>query len=238
MKATSEAKARAVEAMFSSIARRYDLLNHLLSLGFDISWRKFAVAKFGRPEGKAYLDVACGTGDLSLALARAGDGTARVTGCDFSRKMVEIGASKVIREGLDGRVRLEFGDALNLSYQDNSFDGSMCAFGVRNFADLEKGLSEMIRVVKPGGRVVILEFTTPSNRLIAAAYKFYFTKALPFIGGLVSGNRSAYEYLPDSVYKFPTPPRLSATLKGLGMEGVEFFPLTFGICGVHTGVKS
>lgn len=238
MKTTTETKARAVEAMFTSIARRYDLLNHLLSLGLDISWRKSAVAMFERPGGKAYLDVACGTGDLSLALARAGDGATRVTGCDFSRKMVEIGAAKVGREGLDGRVRLEFGDALNLSYPDNSFDGSMCAFGVRNFADLERGLSEMIRVVKPGGRVVILEFTTPSNRVIAAGYKFYFTRALPFIGGLVSGNRAAYEYLPDSVYKFPTPPRLSATLEGLGLEQVGFSPLTFGICGVHTGVKA
>ena len=237
MKITDDAKAKSVEAMFSSIAHRYDFLNHLLSLGFDITWRKKAAACFPDLRGKKILDVACGTGDLAITIAKAGAETTEITAGDFSREMIEIGKAKIKKADLDGRIVMEFSDALNLAYQDNSFDGVTCAFGVRNFVDLDRGLSEMTRVLKRGGRIVILEFTTPSNPFFGALYKFYFTRMLPAVGGLFSGNRDAYKYLPDTVYKFPAPASLSAMLKRLGLDRVEFSPLTFGICGIHTGVK-
>ncbi|MDH5478788.1 MAG: bifunctional demethylmenaquinone methyltransferase/2-methoxy-6-polyprenyl-1,4-benzoquinol methylase UbiE [Nitrospinota bacterium] len=234
----TDQKAEAVERMFSSIAPRYDLLNHFLSLGFDIRWRKRAVGAFpGGVAGKNILDVACGTGDLALALARAGDDATRVTGGDFSSNMLAIGGEKVAKAGLGARLTLEFLDALKIEHPDGAFDGVTCAFGVRNFADLDRGLLEMARILKPGGRMVILEFTTPTNRVIAAAYRLYFTRILPFIGGLISGNRGAYEYLPDTVYKFPTPDQLSARIAKLGLAEVGFTPLTFGICGIHTAIK-
>lgn len=229
-----EIKARAVREMFSSIAHRYDFLNHLLSFGMDIRWRKRAVRCFGGLESKRILDVACGTGDLAIALAGAG---AEVVGGDFSGEMIAIGEEKVTRKGLSDRVRLERADALNLPYADAEFDGVTCAFGVRNFADLDRGLREMARTMKKGGRVVILEFTTPANPFMAALYRLYFTGILPVIGGIVSGRKSAYEYLPDSVYKFPAPPELAARMEAAGFANVAHIPLTLGICGIHTGVK-
>ncbi|VAX20307.1 Demethylmenaquinone methyltransferase [hydrothermal vent metagenome] len=237
MKITGEAKAKSVEAMFSSIAHRYDFLNHLLSLGLDITWRKKATACFSDLRAKKILDVACGTGDLAITIARAGDQTTEITAGDFSREMIEIGKAKIKKADLDGAVTMEFSDALNLAYHDNSFDGVTCAFGVRNFADLDRGLSEMTRVLKPGGRMVILEFTQPSNPVFGALYKFYFTRILPAVGGFLSGDKDAYKYLPDTVYRFPAPDKLSALLERLGLSRVEFKPLTFGICGIHTGVK-
>jgi len=234
----TQAKARAVEEMFSSIASRYDLLNHLLSMGFDIRWRKKAVAAFtDGVKGKKILDLACGTGDLAIALARAGDDSTTVIGGDFSANMLAIGEDKVQKAGLSARLTLELMDALAIAQRDGEFDGVTCAFGVRNFADLDAGLAEMARVLKPGGRLVILEFTTPENRLISSAYRHYFTRILPRIGGLISGNRSAYEYLPDTVYKFPTPAQLTEKLTSIGFEQVEFKLLTFGVCGLHTGLK-
>ncbi len=223
--------------MFSSIAGWYDFLNHLLSLGLDISWRKKTAACFDDLEGKHILDLACGTGDLAITIATAGGGSTRVTGGDFSRKMIDVGVAKVRKLGLSDQVDLVFADALNLQYGDAVFDGVTCAFGVRNFADLDRGLEEMSRVLAPGGRMVILEFTTPSNRLFAALYRFYFTRVLPFVGGIISGNRSAYKYLPDSVYKFPTPHELEKKLCGVGMDQVRTIPLSFGICSIHTGIK-
>jgi len=234
---TTQSRARAVEAMFSSIARWYDFLNHFLSLGLDITWRKKAAARLGPAlAGGAILDLACGTGDLSIAIARAGK-AALITGGDFSEPMLAIARAKAARLKLDGRIILEKADALNLHYPDGAFDGVTCAFGVRNFADLDLGLSQMARVTKPGGRLVILEFTTPSNRLAGALYRFYFTRVLPLLGGLISGNRGAYQYLPDTVYAFPSPPELARRIERAGFGAVEFTPLTFGICGIHSAVK-
>ena len=234
---STEARANAVREMFSSIAHRYDFLNRLLSFRQDVRWRKKAVASLGPLSGRTFLDIACGTGDLSIAIAEAGGESASVVGGDFSPEMVEIGLQKVETKNLAGRVRLERADALSLPYPDNSFDGVTCAFGVRNFADLDRGLKEMARVIKPGGRMVILEFTTPTSPLMAFFYRLYFTRVLPAIGGVVSGKRSAYEYLPDSVYKFPSPPELAEKIKSAGMASVSFAPLTFGICGIHSGTK-
>lgn len=221
--------------MFSSIAHRYDFLNHLLSMGVDIVWRKQAVAQLGSLDGRSFLDVACGTGDLSIEIAMAGAG--KVTGGDFSDNMITIGREKVKKNGLDGKITVEFADALNLPYSDAQFDGATCAFGARNFADLDRGLNEMARVVKPGGRLVILEFTTPSNPLFAEVYRLYFTRILPLVGGIFSGMKSAYEYLPDSVYKFPAPAEFSSRIEKAGFTDVRFTPLTLGICGIHSGVR-
>ena len=237
MKNVTETKAEAVREMFSAIAHRYDMLNHLLSFGIDITWRKRAVACFGDGYTGEFLDIACGTGDLSIAIAEGGSGGARVLGGDFSERMVEIGREKMKNKGLEGRITLELADALNLTYADGRFDGVTCAFGVRNFADLDRGLWQMARVLKKGGRMVILEFTTPQNMFFAAIYRFYFTRVLPLVGGMISGRKSAYEYLPDSVYRFPTPRETLRKLEDLGLEKTEFIPLTFGICGIYTGVK-
>ncbi|VAX21948.1 Demethylmenaquinone methyltransferase [hydrothermal vent metagenome] len=233
----SEAKASAVREMFSAIAYRYDFLNHFLSLGIDITWRKKAVREFADMEGENFLDVACGTGDMSIELVKASHKSARVTGIDFSPEMVKIGQDKMERRGLKDRIDLDIGDALDMRFGDDFFDGSMCAFGVRNFAELATGLKEMARVIKPGGRMVILEFATPTNRFIASLYKFYFTRILPLIGGMVSGKKQAYTYLPDSVYKFPTPKKLAQKMEEAGLCEVRFTRLTFGICAIHTGVK-
>lgn len=234
----TDSKANAVREMFTGIAHRYDFLNHFLSLGIDKRWRKKAVAEFGDVSNKKYLDIACGTCDLSVELASRSNLSTKITAADFSEGMLEIGASKVANLKLSGTITVEHGDALNLKYENDSFDGTMCAFGVRNFADVARGLNEMSRVIKSGGRVVILEFTTPQNRIIASLYKLYFTKILPTIGGIVSGKKSAYSYLPDSVYKFPTAPNFSKMMEDAGFTDIVFTPLTFGICGIHTGVKS
>ncbi|MBF0171069.1 MAG: bifunctional demethylmenaquinone methyltransferase/2-methoxy-6-polyprenyl-1,4-benzoquinol methylase UbiE [Nitrospinae bacterium] len=236
--AAPEAKAAAVNTMFTAIAPRYDLLNHLLSFGVDLWWRKVGTEALGPlGPGQTALDLACGTGDFALQIARV-NREANVVGADFVEPMVEIARHKGAAAGLAHRVRFEQGDAMGLRYADASFDGITCAFGVRNFGDLQKGLAEMARVITPGSRMVILEFTTPTNRLFGALYRFYFTKVLPFLGGLLSGRRSAYEYLPDSVYKFPDPPAFIRMLEEAGLTEVTFRPLTFGICGLYAGTRA
>jgi len=231
-----EKNAEAVRGMFDDIAHRYDFLNHFLSFGVDILWRKEAVACFESLAGKHIFDIACGTGDLSLTLAEANP-TVSVVAADFSEGMVAIGKEKILKRGLATRISITTGDALAITHDDESFDGVTCAFGVRNFADLERGLTEMARVLKPGGRMVILEFTTPRNRLIGLFYRLYFTRILPILGGLISGKKSAYTYLPDTVYAFPKPPELVALLEKVGLEQVSYRPLTFGISCIHTGLK-
>ncbi len=235
--APPEEKAAAVNKMFSAIAPRYDLLNHLLSFGVDLWWRKIGTDALGPiVAGEKAFDIACGTGDFALAIAKK-NREADVVGADFVEPMVEIARHKAADAGLAKRVRFEQGDAMNLRYDDGSFHGITCAFGVRNFGDLQKGLNEMARVITPGSKMVILEFTQPTNPLFAAFYKFYFTKVLPFLGGLLSGRRSAYEYLPDSVYKFPAPDRFMAMLEEAGLADVSVRPLTFGVCGLYVGTK-
>jgi len=230
-------KAASVNTMFSAIAPRYDLLNHLLSFGFDIVWRKRATKALGRlGVGESALDIACGTGDLTIEIARR-NREATVIGADFVTAMVELARLKVGRKGLAGRVSMEQGDAMSLRFADATFDGVTCAFGVRNFGDLQRGLNEMARVLKPGGRMVILEFTQPESRLFGVLYKYYFTRVLPFVGGVISGRRSAYEYLPDSVYQFPNPAAFSAMLEAAGLERVSYETLTFGVCALHCGVR-
>lgn len=223
--------------MFAGIAGRYDLLNHLLSGNTDKRWRRL-VARRLRPalsaEGSRALDVACGTGDLALALAE--EGCARVVGADFCRPMLEIAARKA--SGADSpEIPFVEGDALSLPFADGTFDAVTIAFGLRNLASVESGLEELFRVLKPGGRAAVLEFSRPVVPGFRGLFQFYFTRVLPRLGGLVSGSRGAYEYLPDSVKRFPDQKRLAAMMREAGFVEVEFKNLTGGIAALHMGTR-
>jgi demethylmenaquinone methyltransferase/2-methoxy-6-polyprenyl-1,4-benzoquinol methylase len=221
--------------MFGRIAGRYDLLNHLLSGNFDKAWRRLAVRTL-RPslvEGARVLDVACGTGDLSLALAAAG--TASVVGLDFCRPMLEIARRKA--DAVSRTIPFIEGDALRLPFADESFDVVTIAFGLRNLASVGGGLRELLRVLKAGGRVAVLEFSSPVVPGFSAVFRFYMTRVLPRVGGLLSGSRAAYEYLPDSVSRFPDQERLAALMREAGFEGVEYRNLTGGIAALHAGTR-
>lgn len=224
-----------VKRIFSEIAPRYDLLNHLLSAGVDRSWRTRAVDRLGweAHPGGTYLDACAGTFDLSVELADREEFSGTVVASDFARPMLVEGGEK-----LAGRPVLPVcGDALRLPFPDRSFHGAMVAFGVRNLADLEGGLSELWRVLRPGGRLVILEFTLPPNPLVRAGYLFYFTRILPLLGRIVSGHPWAYSYLPASVREFPEPPVLGSLLEEAGFRRAEWELLTLGIAAVHVGFK-
>ncbi len=220
---------------FDEIAHRYDLLNRLLSFGVDQLWRKKLVKNL--PLGSEYhiLDVATGTADLALMAARRQG--CRVTGCDVSEKMMAIGRQKIRHKNLDERITLLSGAAENLPFESNTFDAAMVAFGVRNFNNLIKGLSEMQRVVKPGGIILVLEFSIPENHIFKALYLFYFLKLLPFLGGLISGNRRAYEYLPESVLKFPQGQEFLELLQNAGFHQTTCETLTLGIASLYRGIK-
>lgn len=228
---------RAVKAMFSDIAGRYDLLNHVLSLNIDKRWRRKVrriLANDLERNDAIVLDIACGTGDLAIELAT--DANAKVIGTDFCRPMLAIADKKAATSGKP----LPFieADAMSLSFPDNSFDAATIAFGLRNLPNFENGLREMFRVLKPGGRLVVLEFSTPVLPGFREAFNFYFLKILPRIGGLVSGSRSAYEYLPDSVSKFPDQKALVDMMSSVGFSSVTFSNLTGGIAAIHVGVKA
>ena len=222
--------------MFGRIAGRYDLLNHLLSGNVDKSWRRLVARTLSSSlvDGARALDVACGTGDLSLTLARVG--AAKVVGLDFCRPMLEIARRKADGGFARGLPFVE-GDALRLPFADESFDVVTIAFGLRNLAGVEEGLRELLRVLKAGGRVAVLEFSSPVVPGFRGLFRFYFTRVLPRVGGLVSGSRGAYEYLPDSVSRFPDQKGLAALMLEAGFEGVEYRNLTGGIAALHTGTR-
>ena len=219
--------------MFAGIAARYDLLNHLLSGNVDKRWRRRVAAKL-RPAlgpGARVLDVACGTGDLSLEVAEAH--AAQVVGLDFCRPMLDVAARKA---GAGGRaIPFVEGDALHLPFADGAFDAVTIAFGLRNLASVADGLRELLRVTKRGGAVAILEFSRPVVPGFSALFRLYFTCLLPLVGGLVSGSRGAYEYLPDSVSRFPAQQELAGMMRAAGFAEVEFENLTGGIAALHTG---
>ncbi len=230
----TEAKARKVRAMFGDIAPRYDLLNRLLSGGVDQRWRRLAVRLATEKAPRRILDVATGTGDVALLLKRARP-EAEVVGADFTPQMLELARAKAERAGVD--VRFVEADALALPFADASFDALTVAFGFRNFADYERGLAEFYRVLAPGGRAVILEFPPPPEGLLGRAYRFYFWRLLPWIGGVVSGRPEAYRYLPSSVERFPEPERLAEMMRAAGFAEVRWRRLTGGIAAVHVGDK-
>jgi demethylmenaquinone methyltransferase/2-methoxy-6-polyprenyl-1,4-benzoquinol methylase len=228
--------AKAVRAMFSGIAGRYDLLNHVLSLNIDKRWRRLVRQKL-QPildDPKALvLDVACGTGDLSIELQS--HAKAKVIGTDFCRPMLAVAAEKNGPNSLS--IPYIEGDAMSLGFADDSFDAVTIAFGLRNLSNFRDGLAELRRVLKPRGRLVVLEFSSPVIPGFRQLFNFYFTRVLPRIGGAVSGSRGAYEYLPDSVSKFPDQRHLAALMRETGFDNVEYSNLTGGIAAIHTGTK-
>lgn len=220
--------------MFATIAARYDLLNHLLSGNIDKRWRRLVAEALSEILAKSdarVLDVACGTGDLSLTLFEGGE--ARIVGLDFCRPMLDIAVSKVSRSGFS--LPFVEGDALDLPFADYSFEAATIAFGLRNLTSVEAGFKELLRVLKPGGRVAVLEFSKPDIALLRSIFKIYFTKLLPLLGGLISGSKSAYQYLPDSVSHFPNQRELSSLMAETGFEEVTFRNLTGGIVALHLG---
>jgi demethylmenaquinone methyltransferase/2-methoxy-6-polyprenyl-1,4-benzoquinol methylase len=221
--------------MFANISARYDLLNHLLSGNMDNRWRHKVSKRLEKliGEGGAVLDVACGTGDLSFELSK--NLRARVVGTDFCRPMLEVAQLKASKE--KRMVPFIEGDALHLPFAENAFDGATIAFGLRNLASFEGGLKELLRVVKPGGAVVVLEFSTPTWSGFRALFNFYFHRVLPLVGGALSGSKSAYKYLPESVTRFPDQQKLAALMRSVGFEKVGYSNLTGGIAAIHFGAK-
>lgn len=229
---------RRIQTMFSAIAPRYDLLNRTLSLGVDCYWRKRAISRLRQgPEGR-YLDIATGTGDVALEYFQRSDWKpAQVCALDFSPNMLDRARVKIENRGLAGQIPLFCGAAEALPFRDRSFDGITVAFGVRNFADVEKGLHEMERVLKPGGRAVILEFSMPREKILETTYRYYFDHILPRIGRWVSGHPSAYSYLPQSVEQFPVREAFLDLMKSAGFDQVACRDLTFGIVTLYVGRK-
>lgn len=223
--------------MFDSIAGDYDALNHILSLDVDKIWRKKALKQIvDAPAPVQVLDLACGTGDFSIAIAKALTG-GHVTGVDLSEGMLAVMREKVDKAELNGMISIEEGDGENLRFPDNTFDRVTIAFGIRNFEDRPKGLREMLRVLKPGGRLVILELSRPENKVIRWFYDLYFLHILPKIGGKVSGDKAAYAYLPASVAAFPGKKEFTATMREAGFRTVTHKAFTLGICRMYTGEK-
>lgn len=228
---SGSAREAQVQTIFSEIAPRYDLLNHVLSMNIDRAWRRKAVARLGWEENPAgrYLDACSGTFDLSLELAGRKTFQGQVFASDFAFPMLSVGQSKL----RDLPVRPVCGDTLRLPFPDNTFDGATVGFGVRNLSNLVTGFGEFARVLKPGARLVILEFTVPPNALVRLGYMFYFTRVLPLVGRIVSGHPWAYTYLPNSVKEFPGPDELVTLLRDAGFASASYELQTFGIAAIH-----
>ncbi len=229
-------KRRYVRDMFSAIAPRYDFLNHFLSLGIDRAWRRAAVDRLeweAQPDG-VYLDACAGTLDLAAELANHARFTGRVVGADFAPAMLKLGGGKAARAGA---VEAVASDALELPFRGASFSGATVGFGVRNLVDLRSGLVELYRVLRPGARLVILEFTLPAWRPLRSLYQLYFRRLLPLIGRAISGHPTAYSYLPESVDGFPSPQVLRSWLEGVGFRACGFRLLTGGIAALHWGTR-
>jgi demethylmenaquinone methyltransferase/2-methoxy-6-polyprenyl-1,4-benzoquinol methylase len=233
---TNEDKKAAVESMFDSIAWRYDFLNHFLSLNIDRLWRRRAINIIARSYKNPYiLDVATGTADLAIAAMKLNP--SKITGIDISRKMLEIGKEKVLKKGYSEKIELTWGDSEKIPFADNAFDVAMVAFGVRNFSDPVRGLSEMRRVIRDGGMIMVLEFSKPSGFPFKPLYNFYFRNILPLFGRFFSKDKAAYNYLPDSVMKFPDNEEFIKLLVQAGYTNTKQLKLTGGVASIYTGMK-
>ena len=230
-------KGRGIRDMFDRIAPRYDLLNRVLSLGIDRRWRRFAVRQLAVPESGMVLDIATGTGDVALEVAHQTDESVKIVGSDFTQGMLVLGQDKIADSAYRDRIVLVNAPCEEMPHPNGIFDGITIAFGIRNVVDRQKGLCEMARVLKPGGRAAILEFATPRNRLFRAIYYFYFLRVLPWLGGLIS-QRSAYQYLPDSVLEFPDRETFKEMMEQAGFVDVRVHDLTCGIAAVHVGTRA
>lgn len=223
-----------IGGLFDRIAGTYDTLNHLLSLNIDRSWRRKTVQML-RPCSRL-LDVAIGTGDLSLEIMKQKKAEA-IQGIDLSQEMMNVGKAKVKKAGLEGKIAFELGSALDMPYADGEYDALTCAYGVRNFSDLDKGLQEFHRVLKPGGQLAILEFSYPTNPIIRFGYDLFFSNILPLIGRLISNDQTAYSYLNKSVKEFIWGNEMVKHIEAAGFKNVKFRTLTFGITTIYTAER-
>lgn len=232
-----QSKKEQVEQMFDNIAPTYDKLNHVLSFNIDRMWRRRVMRIVRRSHAQKIMDIATGTGDLAIAMAKRVDRT-QILGVDLSEEMLRVARTKIEKIGLEERITLQKGDAENLDMvADESVDAVTVAFGVRNFENLEGGLSELHRVLKRGGKLVVLEFSIPRNRLVRWVYAQYSHRLLPRIGALISKDRKAYDYLPDSVEEFPSPERFMDILRGVGFIDVKAKSQSFGIAHIYQATK-
>ncbi|NWG02110.1 MAG: bifunctional demethylmenaquinone methyltransferase/2-methoxy-6-polyprenyl-1,4-benzoquinol methylase UbiE [Syntrophaceae bacterium] len=225
-----------IRNLFDHIAPTYDLLNHLLSLGQDLYWRKKAVQELNGLEGWI-LDIATGTGDVAIEVIRQDGYHRKVFGLDFCESMIKRAQQKVSGKGLSQRIGLSLGDALSLPFRNNTFSASMIAFGLRNIVEKEQALSEMVRVVKEKGKVIVLEFTFPQKGWMRRFYPIYFQRVLPWVGGFISGDRGAYAYLPESVSHFGSVESYEEVMKKVGLDNVHSRPLTSGVVSIIAGIK-
>lgn len=236
IKDSSLAKKQQVAEMFNDIAFRYDFLNRFLSAGIDIVWRKKAIKELSDLQPKYILDVATGTADVAI-MASGILNPEKITGIDISDGMLDIGRKKIQKLGLQNTIELLNGDCETIKFKNDSFDAVTVAFGVRNFENLEKGLSEIKRVLKPGGKLVILEFSKPKAAIVKSMYMLYMKMITPNVGKLISKNRTAYQYLDESINKFPQGKNFTAILDNLGYRNTYFKSLSLGICSIYCGQK-
>jgi demethylmenaquinone methyltransferase/2-methoxy-6-polyprenyl-1,4-benzoquinol methylase len=229
-------KKEQVAHMFNNISKTYDFLNHFMSLGIDIIWRKKAINELKNDQPKLILDVATGTGDFAFEAIRLLNPD-KIIGVDISRGMLDIAQQKIDSRGLNDRFEIKLGDSEQLPFEDDAFDAVTVAYGVRNFENLEVGLSDMNRVLKPGGKAVILEFSKPKAFPVKQLYNFYFKSITPFIGKLFSKDARAYSYLPESVAAFPDGKDFVILMDKVGFKETKCRPLLFGICSIYTGIK-
>ncbi len=230
-------KKEKVQKMFDNIAPTYDKLNHIMSLNVDKLWRRHALKEIVDGTPQRILDVACGTGDSTISIARAAAEGTKVTGADISEGMMALVTEKAEKAGVLDRIDLQVADGEALPYEEGTFDRVTCAFGIRNFEHKEKGLEEFRRVLRPGGRAVILELSVPQNKVLRWAYDLYFLHILPWVGGKVSGDKAAYKYLPASVHNFPAPKEFCRMMEEAGFRSVRFRTFTFGLCRMFTGER-
>lgn len=229
-------KKEQVAAMFNNISKTYDFLNHFMSLGIDVIWRKIAINQLKAEKPKYILDVATGTGDFAFEALKILN-PEKIVGVDISRGMLDIAEQKIQKRKLAVKFEVRLGDSEKLLFDDNTFDATTVAYGVRNFENLERGLADMLRVLKPGGKAVILEFSKPKGFPVKQLYNFYFRFITPSIGKVFSKDSSAYSYLPESVKAFPSGEEFMALMHKVGYRDTKYRPLTFGICSIYTGIK-
>lgn len=230
-------KKEKIQQMFDEIAPSYDKLNHIMSLNVDRIWRRHALREIVDGTPQQILDVACGTGDSTIVMAKAAAPGSFVTGVDISEGMMALVTEKAVKAGVQDRVALQEADGENLPFADGSFHRVTCAFGIRNFEHKEKGLREFHRVLRPGGKAVILELSMPSSRVVRWFYDVYFMHILPWIGGIISGDKAAYKYLPASVHAFPAPEVFLQMMRDAGFAKVRRRTLSLGLCRMYVGEK-
>ncbi|MFD0792787.1 bifunctional demethylmenaquinone methyltransferase/2-methoxy-6-polyprenyl-1,4-benzoquinol methylase UbiE [Mucilaginibacter litoreus] len=229
-------KKEQVADMFNNISKTYDFLNHFMSLGIDIIWRKKAINELKKDQPKLILDVATGTGDFAFEALKMLK-PEKIIGVDISQGMLDIAKQKIAKRGLGSKFEVKVGDSEKLPFEAEVFDAVTVAYGVRNFEDLQKGLTDIQRVLKPGGKAVVLEFSKPKAFPVKQLYNFYFNYITPFIGKLFSKDARAYSYLPESVAAFPDGPNFTAIMQKAGFKHTKSRPLAFGICSIYTGIK-